>query len=448
MNSIERKLQFSLSLSILLLMLVLGWLLFVIVQQLTDSFISSRLKHDAESILSSLTIDTDGKIQIKSTQDSGIYHQPFSGHYYIVLTSNQPALHSRSLWDSTIDIKPLNAGEEQQWHIEGPANQTLLVWSGGYSKQNNNITIAMAEDLSPLRQQLFFYSSAFAGITVVFLGVLLIAQRSIVRHSFQTLNTISNELRQLEQGTARQLAQDAPLEVQPLVTEVNRLITLMDQRLQRSRNALGNLAHALKGPLNLITQICDNEKLKQYPDIRNELLQHTKMLQQLIDHELKRARLAGSGGSGQYFYPHQELPSLEKLLLRLYEHKSLQIQHDYPKHALGDTDRDDMLELLGNLLDNACKWAKHKVIYSIEQDHAIHITVEDDGPGCNDEQLQTLTQRGVRLDESMPGHGLGLAIVKDIVKLYGGNLHFDRSPGLGGLRVNIVLHQETAEPFE
>ena len=172
MNSIERKLQFSLSLSILLLMLVLGWLLFMIVQQLTDSFISSRLKHDAESILSSLTIDTDGRLQIKSTQDSGIYNQPFSGHYFIVLDNDKLVLHSRSLWDSSIDIKPLNAGEEQQWHIDGPANQSLLVWSGGYNKQNKHITIAIAEDLSPLRQQLFFYSSAFAGITVVFLGVL------------------------------------------------------------------------------------------------------------------------------------------------------------------------------------------------------------------------------------------------------------------------------------
>lgn len=441
MNSIERKLQFSLSLSILLLMLLLGWLLLVIVQQLTDRFISSRLQHDAESILSSLIID-DG-IHLKNTHDSGIYNQPYSGHYFIVLTNDQPALHSRSLWDSSIDITSLSAGEERQWYTDGPANQSLLVWSGGYIKQDKNITIAIAEDISPLRQQLLFYSSVFAGITVIFLGALLLVQRLIVRYSFKTLNAISHELRQLEQGSARQLAKNAPIEVQPLVTEVNRLIALMDQRLQRSRNALGNLAHSLKGPLNLITQICDNEILRQYPDMRNELLQHTKILQQLIEHELKRARLAGSGGSGQYFYPQDELPSLEKLLLRLYEHKSLQIQHDYPDHKLSDTDRDDMLELLGNLLDNACKWAKSKVIYSIQQDHTISITVEDDGPGCNDELLETLTQRGVRLDESVPGHGLGLAIVKDIVKLYDGNLKFDRSPAMGGLRVSINLHLNT-----
>lgn len=448
MNSIERKLQFSLSLSILLLMLLLGWLLFVIVQQLTDSFISSRLQHDAESILSSLIIEDDNKAQIKTTFDSGIYNQPLSGHYFIVLINDLPALHSRSLWDSSIDIKPLSAGEEHQWHIGGPANQALLVWSGGYNKQDKNITIAIAEDLSPLRQQLLFYSSGFVGITVVFLGILLMVQRRIVRHSFQTLNTISNELRQLEQGTARQLEKDAPVEVRPLVTEVNRLIALMDQRLQRSRNALGNLAHALKGPLNLITQLCDNETLRQYPDIRNELLQHTKILQQLIGHELKRARLAGSGGSGQYFYPQDELPALEKLLQRLYEQKALQIEHNYPVHSLGDTDRNDMLELLGNLLDNACKWANHKVVYSIQQDPAISITVEDDGPGCDDKQLETLTQRGVRLDESVPGHGLGLAIVKDIVKLYEGEMKFDQSPELGGLRVSIIFHQQTADSFE
>jgi signal transduction histidine kinase len=264
-------------------------------------------------------------------------------------------------------------------------------------------------------------------------------QHYIVRRSFQSLNAIKNELRQLEQGAIRQLICQAPLEVQPLVTEVNRLITLMDQRLQRSRNALGNLAHALKGPLNLITQICDNETLKQYPDIRNELLQHTKVLQQLIDHELKRARLAGTGGSGQYFQPQDELPSLEKLLQRLYEHKSLQIHHQYPDHALGDTDRNDMLELLGNLLDNACKWANNKVVYSIQQDQHITITVEDDGPGCSNEQLKILTQRGVKLDESVPGHGLGLAIVKDIVNLYNGEMQFDRSPELGGLRIIIKL---------
>ncbi len=442
MNSIERKLQFSLSLSILLLMLVLGWLLFITVQQLTDRFISSRLQHDAESILASLTIDNKGKLLIKHTQDSGIYYQPYSGHYYIIVTKDQAPLRSRSLWDSSLEIKQINPGEQQQWHIHGPSNQALLIWSGGYSKFDKNITIAMAEDLTPLRQQLFFYSSIFIGISILFLGILLAAQRYIVRRSFKTLDTISNELHQLEQGSIRQLVKDAPIEVQPLVSEVNRLISLMDQRLQRSRNALGNLAHALKGPLNLITQLCDNDVLKQFPDIRNELLQHTKILQQHIDHELKRARLAGSGGSGQYFYPQQELPSLEKLLLRLYPHKSLQIQHAYPSTALGDTDRDDMLELLGNLLDNACKWANNKVTYSINLDKDIHIIVADDGPGCSTEQLQILTQRGVRLDESMPGHGLGLAIVKDIVKLYEGELSFDQSPDLGGLRVNITLRQE------
>lgn len=439
MNSIERKLQFSLSLSILFLMLILGWLLFMIVQQLTDDFIGSRLQHDAESLLSSLTIDEQGAVQINTLHDSGIYNQPLSGHYYIVLINNNSVLYSRSLWDTSIDIQPLNAGETQLWHSGGPANQALLVWSGGYIKQDKHFTIAVAEDLSPLQRQLRYYSALFAGITLLFLGVLLLVQRLIVRNSFKTLNAISNELRQLEQGTVRQLISQAPLEVQPLVTEVNRLITLMDQRLQRSRNALGNLAHALKGPLNLITQICDNETLKQHPAIRNELLQHTKILQQLIDHELKRARLAGTGGSGQYFQPQDELPALEKLLLRLYQHKTLQIHHDYSEHALGDTDRNDMLELLGNLLDNACKWANNRVAYSIRQEHAITIAVEDDGPGCNDEQIKLLTQRGTRMDESVPGHGLGLAIVKDIVRLYAGDMQFDRSPELGGLRVIIRL---------
>jgi signal transduction histidine kinase len=438
MPSIQRKLQFSLTLSIAILMLLLGWLLFVMVQQVSDSYVKTRLQHDAEALLATVQVNADGSLALIN-QQTGIYDQPFSGHYFVLFTPGQKLLTSRSLWDASLAFEALAAGSTRSWYAAGPAHQQLLLWAGGYSKQDKALTIVVAEDVSPLHQQFLYYSALLAGLAIIFLGVLWWVQRRIVRRAFDPLHAISAELRNLERGTTRQLADDVADEVQPLVHEVNRLVSIMDQRLSRSRNALGNLAHALKGPLNLLMQLADSEAIRQQAELHAELRAHTGRLRELIEHELKRARLAGSGGSGRHFYPAEELPVLETLLQKLYAGKTLVIQHEYPAGALGDTDRDDMLELLGNLLDNACKFAHARVAYTITLNAHIAMTVEDDGPGCPEDQLAMLAQRGVRLDESMPGHGLGLAIVRDVVELYKGSLKFDRSSSLGGLRVQVSL---------
>jgi signal transduction histidine kinase len=436
-NSLSQRLHIGLGLSLVLLMGLIGWLIYDQNQRMIDDLVVSRLEHDGEGLLAALQFDAEGKATLSEASLSAIYQQPLSGHYFLLLTENGEVLRSRSLWDVELSGDKLATGEQRVDRITGPAEQPLILWAGGYHKANQNVTIMVAEDISQLQQRLLENAILLLGLTVIFLFLILFIQRHIVRSSFAPLRQLGHEIEKLERGDIDQLTEAVPLEVQPLVVEVNRLLTVMGQRLDRSRNALGNLAHALKGPLNLLTQLADRSETPEA--LKQELQQHTAELQQQIEHELSRARLAGSGSAGQRFNPAEELHALVKVLERIYHDKKIAFDYQTPQQNLNNIDRHDLLELLGNLLDNAAKWAKGRVRCSIEQTDIIHIVVEDDGAGVTEEELTALTQRGHRIDESLPGHGLGLAIVKEIVELYNGTLQFDASPELGGLRVQVSL---------
>ncbi|MCK5001682.1 MAG: GHKL domain-containing protein [Gammaproteobacteria bacterium] len=437
MNSLSQRLHIGLGLSLVLLMALIGWLIYDQNQRMIDDLVVSRLEHDGEGLLAALQFDADGKATLAEGSLSAIYQQPLSGHYFLLLTEKGEVLRSRSLWDVELSGNRLTTGEQRVDRITGPAEQPLILWAGGYHKANQNVTIMVAEDISQLQQRLLENAMLLLALTVIFLFLILFIQRHIVRSSFAPLRQLGQEIEQLERGDIDQLTEAVPLEVQPLVVEVNRLLMVMGQRLDRSRNALGNLAHALKGPLNLLTQLADHSETPE--TLRQELQQHTTVLQQQIEHELSRARLAGAGSAGQRFNPAEELPALIKVLERIYHDKNIKFDYHAPQQNLNNIDRHDLLELLGNLLDNAAKWTKTRVHCSIEQTDVIHIVVEDDGAGVTEEELAALTQRGHRVDESLPGHGLGLAIVKEIVELYNGTLQFDASLELGGLRVQVSL---------
>ena len=444
MNSLQQRLQLGLASSVVLLMLLLWWLVGGAMQKFGEEFVQSRLVHDADSLLSALQTNEAGELQLTPGRMTAIYQKPFSGHYFVVLTKNK-TLYSRSLWDQTLVVSSLSQGETQQWFVTGPSNQPLLVWAGGFQKQGQQLTIAIAEDLSALSASMVRFNWYFAVLSFVVLIVLLGVQQYIVRRSFRPLEQIQQEIKNLKQGAVGELTEAVPAEVQPLVHEVNHLLRLLAERLQRSRNAMGNLAHALKAPLSLLSQIAQREDVRAQSALSDELNKYTNSIRQLMDRELKRARLMGQGTPGARFNPQEEMPVLVDVLQRMVaanqndRSHTLNVQWQAPD-VVFMFDRDDMLELTGNLLDNACKWATGNVSCVLSGDeHHLQLTVEDDGPGCEDEEIAHLTTRGVRIDESTSGHGLGLAIVRDVVEIYHGELAMDRSPSLGGLRVSVRL---------
>jgi signal transduction histidine kinase len=410
------------------------------IRGLTEDFVTSRLEHDAESLLMALILEA-GELQIRWRQITQIYNQPLSGHYYVIRVNGGKVITSRSLWDQSLHTPMLAPGEVHRFRTQGPVGQKLLVWSMGFEKLGHKITVAVAEDLSAIHQERDQFMRYFALLALGEMILLVLVQTLVIRRSFRRLETVREDIHRLAQGKTEKLSEDVPSEILPLVQEFNHLLALLAQRLERSRNALGNLAHALKGPLNLLTQYFDHPAPDNEPLQRHQARNQVERVRQLMERELKRARLAGRGIQRQHFDPHQELPDLLEVLRQLYQDRQLVIDCHVEPGVKAFGDREDMLELLGNLLDNACKWADRKVICHIKGQEDIDITVQDDGCGLSDRNLEDLTQRGTRLDETMEGHGLGLAIAKDIVKLYGGSMAFNRDRDLGGLRVKIHLPQ-------
>lgn len=440
MNSLEYRLHIGLSLSLLLLFSLLWFLGQRSMNELIYDFVQSRMEHDVESLLSSLDVNNNSA-RLKSDHLPLVYQQPYSGHYFMVSVNHKPVIHSRSLWDQILTIPRLNTGAQKVEITQGPRDQALLQISMAFNKNNTLVTIALAEDLTVINQRKQAFKTWFFIMSLGGLVILLLIQSVIIRLSFKRLESVRSDIQDLEEGEIVKLSENVPTEVLPLVQEVNHLLSLLEKRLERSRNALGNLSHALKSPLNLLYQYLNNDPQNlqaQLPEAQKQVAR----INQLINRELKRARLAGKGSSSRRFNPEEELPELINVIKQMYSRKTLNITWHIAENISNFGDREDMLELIGNLLDNAGKWSEGKIHIDINSSGSdrVLIRIEDNGPGIAGDQITRIAQRGARLDESIDGHGLGLSIVNDIVKLYAGSISMTESP-MGGLRIDIYLDQ-------
>jgi signal transduction histidine kinase len=309
----------------------------------------------------------------------------------------------------------------------------------GYNKLGRDITIAVAEDLSPTFVRIAAFQHKYTWLGVALLILLIGIQSLLLGRGFRRLTRITQQIKDLEQGLRTQLDTHVPQELAALVHEINWLLQVLEQRLQRSRHALADLAHALKTPLTVLQQLSRLPEIRTQPQIYATLQSQTNTMQQMMERVLKRARMVGSGGAIVKFDISQEIPALIKVLQSMYGDKQLDITYTIPSEGLLLIDREDVLELTGNLLDNACKWAKSQVHLTLVLQPVTQLIVEDDGPGVSDADLAKLSQRGTRLDEAVSGHGLGLAIVRSIVGQYGGQLNLQRSAKLGGFCAFIQL---------
>ncbi len=409
-------------------------------RQMAENFVAARLEHDLETVLAALSFDASGQPQLAADRLGATFHQPYSGRYYQIETAGGE-LCSRSLWDTDLTLPPLVADRVTRTFVTGPQEQRLLLVGRAFRVQNQPVAIAVTEDFTPLETGLQRLLLNFGLIATVLFGALLGLQRLIVRRGLAPLEQVRRELPRLARGEIPHLSIAAPDEVRPLVAELNRLLDLLNQRQRRSRHALGNLAHALKTPLTALTQLAEQpppsgDATGWWRDLRQQL-QHIRAL---TERELKRARIAGGGAPGQRVLLDREVTDLIATLRRIHRDREIAIEARIPPGSGFAGDRDDLLELLGNLLDNACQWAETRVRLSADADAAhLWLRIEDDGPGCPPDQLDELQRRGTRIDESRAGYGLGLAIAGDIVAQYGGTLRLGRSEALGGFLAEVAL---------
>ncbi len=436
MKSLWGRLALGMGLSLLLLFFIQWGLSHHALHLLTDDFVVSRLDHDAENLLGALRRDENGRFELNPARINGIYHQPFSGHYYIVEAGGQ-RLYSRSLWDFELAL-PAIFGHHA--YVKGPEGQRLLTIERHYRKKGEPVRIVVAEDIAPLDDNLDAFLVRYVLAAFLMIVAVIAIQGMLVRSGLRPLKRVEEELERLERGERLRLSEEVPTEVRPLVRRFNQLLDVMKGQLERSRTAMGNLAHALKTPLTVLTRLLDAPEFDRHPELRNEMARQLETIGQLTERQLKRARLAAVGAPGGRFEPARELAELAGVLERIHAEKGVRIALEIPESLQLPADREDMLELFGNLLDNACKWARREVrVTARVEDDWVELAVEDDGPGCPEPQHRRLVERGVRADESTAGHGLGLAIVREIVEHYGGRLELGASATLGGFRAAVAL---------
>jgi len=436
LTSLRARLGLSLMLSLVatigLLLLIAG----VSVHRVMENQMATRLAHDGDTLLGGLTFHAGGHVALDARRIQGIYLQPFSGHYFLIDVDGQ-LIRSRSLWDESLSLPEVAVGEVSIRHVSGPERQPLLLWSSSFRKQGRLVKVAVAEDLYGLQAGVRRLWWQLLGWSLLMVAVVLLIQRFIIARSLRPVADAVDDVVRLEQGEASALREDVPQEVLPLVQEINRLLHRQQQRLLRSREAMGNMAHAIKTPLTLLQQLAA-EKVRAGDKTTYEQLAHyIRKINELVDTSLRRARIAGDSLGSSRFDLRQDLPVLVDTIRRLHRDKGIDFEQQLQRVDTLPLEQQDGMELLGNLLDNAWKWADSRVRLSVDGDAGPLLVIEDDGPGVDEEGLQQLARRGVRHDENTHGHGIGLSIVKSLVEALGGCIEFGRSPGLGGLRVKV-----------
>ena len=434
MRSIQRRLSLGLISVMVVVGLVLAQTSLWLFEMGLQRYLEAGLRNDSENLLVALVRGPQG-LQLDERHLAPAYQRPFSGHYFRIDFADSQ-WRSRSLWDQELP-RLEQPGLDSNLQL-GPEGQQLLVLRSDYRRLGQSISISVAQDYTPVRQSFLRMQQVGLGLGLAGLLLILLLQRITVRRALRPLETAREQIAQLQQGQRSQLDDQVPVELEPLVAQINHLLAHTEDSLKRSRNALGNLGHALKTPLAVLLSLASSAQLDAHPALRKTLKEQLEQVQQRLNRELNRARLAGDALPGALFDCAGELPGL-LATLNMIHGDHLKLSYRAAAGLQLPWDREDVLELLGNLLDNACKWADAEVRLSvIETVEGFELSVEDDGPGIPEDRREQVFSRGTRLDEQTDGHGLGLGIVRDIVEAWGGVLQLQESEW-GGLKVLIQL---------
>jgi two-component system sensor histidine kinase PhoQ len=374
------------------------------------------------------------------TPGSGLYAEIRSG-------SGETIWRSQSTIGSAVQFgPPLEGGERRFVFTQVPGSATRLavssrgiVWDLRGTAARFTFSVASSLDtydqqVAGFRQQLVGW---FAGLALLFVATLAL----LLRWLAQPVRRLEREIKQVEGGERETLGDAWPQELVAVTSNLNALLEGERQRIKRYRDTLGNLAHSLKTPLAVMRQSLDRVDAGTKAALDTEIDRMTD----IIEHQMKRAATSGGVLLGQA--PVDVAPIITELrvaLLKVYGNKDLLFETVVMPEAQFIGDRADLTELLGNLLDNACKWAKSRLRVEVrvnpaaDSRTALGIVIDDDGPGIAEADRARVLQRGGRADEATPGHGLGLSMVHDTVALYGGSMHIDNSR-YGGARFELKL---------
>ncbi|MDR3438649.1 ATP-binding protein [Telmatospirillum sp.] len=413
-----------------------GWVLSAAFRGSAETEFGHRLEDLLQAMIADTEMSADGTVRVFRPLGDPRFDRVFSGWYWEIVDPSGKMARSRSLWDSVLSVNR-DAKEIQQRTADGPNGETLLVVERDVILPDapGPVHMLIAGDLTEVSAGVHRFDLLLGG-ALGLMGIgMAIAVLIQVRFGLRPLRAMQADLDAVRDGLRQRLAGRYPREVAPLAKAMNGVLDHDEVLIERARTHVGNLAHSLKTPLAIL-----QAEMHENPD-RRLVLEQLKTMARLIEHHLGRASaVAGAGRALGKRVPVGDVArDIANALRRIYADKSVAIDVDVAGDATFHGQREDIEEMLGNLMENACKWARTRVRITgrVIQD-GLTIVVEDDGPGLPPEEADLASRRGTRLDEMAPGWGLGLSIVADLVAVNGGSMDFARSD-LGGFMVCLRL---------
>ncbi len=451
------------SLALRLFLWATGWTVVILI--ITGIVLSSLYRHAVErafdrrldvylrTLVADVASPEEGSDKFPQSIGEPLFELPLSGWYWQVtrLDTPKPELHSsRSLWDSNLPRLPdagdasVRSGGYRKGYAPGPEEVRLrLVERNIDLGDDGRYLIEDAGNASEIDDEMLSFDRVIGATFAVLAGALLLTTALQVRFGLAPLKRISESLAAIRSGRAERLAGEFPVEIASLARETNALIDANREIVERARTHVGNLAHALKTPLSVIF---NEAEARRGDPLANKVLEQTEIMRDQVARQLERARLAARFTVvGTLIDVPPVATALARTMEKLHRERDIAIAVDAPEHAYFRGEAQDLEQMIGNLVDNACKWARSRVAVEVVTEQPtgddkprVRIMIDDDGPGLSPAEREQVALRGQRLDESKPGSGLGLSIVVELAGLYNGVLTLGTAP-IGGLRAELAL---------
>jgi signal transduction histidine kinase len=429
------------ALGISLVLMVAGFGFSWLYKRHVEQFVMTELTNHFDQLLAGVNVSNSGKVDMATTLSDPRFEQPDGGLYWQIDVKDQESLRSRSLWDEALVVPtPPSNEEEDHAHVMSlPGGGEIfalekLVTASSESGIEKKMVVTVGIDRARVTTPVSEFSQALLlGLSLTYIA-LLAATSAIIALGLRPLQAVKRGVAAMRSGAPVLDTKGLPSEVTPLAEEVNALMQSREVQMERARQRASNLAHGLKTPLAVMQSIANDLRQKGETSEADSITINTNQMRDLVDRELTRSRMT-DGRNTHRTAMTDVLNKVVATMKKAPRGHALQWHLNVKNDLHVSMEAVDLMELLGNLLDNARK-------HATEQVHVSHdgktLIVEDDGPGVSDKDLTTILQRGIKLDEKHPGSGIGLAIVSDLADVYGLKLNVERSP-LGGLAVEISM---------
>ena len=397
-----------------------------------------QLEYVLNAMIASSEIGPDGEVRFNRQPADQRFIEPYSGVYFQISGEGADTFPSRSLWDRRLRVHDRHRDVEVHVYdsseFEGEPlriSERDVILPG--SRVRWRFQVAQSREMidTQIRQ---LRSTLFWSFLALGVGLLILAALQTF-YGLWPLRRVRQDVAAIRSGAKTRITEDFPNEIRPLTEEINQLLAHNEEQAEEARRHAGNLAHALKTPLTVIT----NAATANAPDLDETVCREATIMRRQVDHHLARARAIGRRASAQArSHVWESVEAVQRAIDHLYEDVTVDIAGD--KAAQVRVERQDLDEMIGNLVENAAKYGGGRVFVTVEpKDGVIDIIVEDDGRGIPKQEREAIFQRGARLDTDKPGTGLGLAIVRDVAEIYGGRITLEESEDLGGLLARLSL---------